>query len=67
MTDAELAERQESNRALIEECAACVPTNWLDSLLSGPDKVGDFPDGKIVEKLLLAIRARILALSTGER
>lgn len=61
------ADRQESNRALIEECAACVPTNWLDPLLSGPEKIADFKDGPAIERLLTAIRQRILALSTGKQ
>ena len=46
--------------ALVEECANCVPTNWLDPLLSGPDKV--IPDGfdnRVVENLLKAVAARI--------
>lgn len=39
--------------------AACVPTTWLDPLLSGPKKVADFPDCAAVERLLGAIRDRI--------
>lgn len=47
-----------------EEALAAVPTNWLDSLLSGPNKVGEPPLGAPeVERLLLCIRERIQALS----
>lgn len=45
-----------------EACAKCVPSNWLDPLLTGPKKV--IPDGvdcPTVERLLNAIRERILA------
>ncbi len=43
-------------------CAACVPTNWCDSLLTGPNAI--LPDkgpytAEHVERLLLAIKKRI--------
>ena len=45
---------------IIEECAKLVPTNWLDPLLTGPNKVignsGSPPD---IEGLLLAVQKRI--------
>jgi hypothetical protein len=49
---------------IVQECAACVPSNWLDPLLSGPDKVAEFKDGPGVERLLCAITKRIRALSS---
>lgn len=53
-----------STADLIDRAAAakCVPSNWLDSLLTGPDKVADFTDCPAIERLLNAVRARILAL-----
>lgn len=49
--------------AVIEECARCVPNNWLDPLLSGPNKVGDMP-ARETEELLRRILDRIRALKT---
>ncbi len=44
-----------------------IPTNWLDSLLSGPDKVvGDPVTNRDIEKVLQGVRARIMALPTME-
>lgn len=43
-----------------EQCAACIPTSWLDPLLTGPNKVAEFSDGPAIEKLLRAVRDRIL-------
>lgn len=45
-----------------DRCAACVPTNWCDSLLSGRN--GPIPEkgpytAKHIERLLLAIKRRI--------
>lgn len=48
-------------KALIEECARCVPTTWLDPLLSGPNKVGNL-SGRETEALLRGIQDRIRAL-----
>lgn len=58
-----------ADRALeaIGQCAACIPSNWLDPLLSGPKKIAEFPSCPDVEKLLNAIRERILALAMTER
>lgn len=52
--------------AVIEECAKCVPTTWLDPMLSGPDKV-EVKDCPSVERVLQAVAARIRALSSQER
>lgn len=47
--------------AIIEECAKCVPSTWLDSLMvSGV--IGDRPDCPSFERLLLAVARRIRAL-----
>jgi hypothetical protein len=48
-------------KALIEECARCVPTTWLDPLLTGPNKVGNLP-ARETEALLRGIQDRIRAL-----
>ena len=47
--------------AVIDECAKCVPTTWLDPLLSGPNKVGNLP-ARETEALLRGIQDRIRAL-----
>jgi hypothetical protein len=50
---------------VIEECARAVPTNWCDSLLTGPKAVvGDLP-GSAVERLLLAVAERIRGLKSA--
>lgn len=50
--------------ATIEECAKCVPTNWCDALLSGPDAPRNLPfSNRDVEQLLRGIQDRIRALS----
>jgi hypothetical protein len=59
--------RRECNEArnhAIEECAKCVPTSWLDPMLSGPEKVGNMP-GRETEALLRGIQYRIRALKTA--
>lgn len=61
------ADEDDVRNAVIEECAKCVPTTWLDPLLTGPKKVAEFEDCPSVERLLQAIAARIRALSTGKR
>lgn len=49
--------------AVIAECARCVPTNWLDPLLSGSDRViGEKCDARQIEALLRGIQDRIRAL-----
>lgn len=45
-----------------EEIINCIPTNWLDPLLTGKDKI--LPDGynynpKDIEKLLSALKERV--------
>lgn len=48
-----------------QKMADLVPTNWLDPLLTGPGKVikdGYTFDCKDIERLLLAIQARIAAV-----
>ena len=48
--------------ALAERIAEAVPTTWLDSLLTGPEKVGDFGNKcPAVERLLRAVKDRVLA------
>jgi hypothetical protein len=47
--------------AIIDECARCVPANWCDPLLTGPDKVGDLP-ARETEALLRGVQDRIRAL-----
>lgn len=44
-----------------EECANCVPTNWLDGLLSCPDAAIGAPPytGVDIERLLRAVKERI--------
>lgn len=45
---------------IIDECAKCVPTNWCDPLLTGPN-VGDLP-ARETEALLRGIQDRIRSL-----
>ena len=46
-----------------EAILKCVPTSWLDSLLTGPDKVLKTPAGTWgwpdIERLLGAVKARL--------
>ena len=51
-----------ARNTVIAECAACVPTSWLDPLLSGPNKVGNMP-ARETEALLRAVQDRIRALT----
>lgn len=47
-----------------EACAACVPTNWCDPMLTGPDAViGQPADCRDIEAVLRGVKARILARS----
>jgi hypothetical protein len=62
--------RSLSGRSVVvdtETLLACVPTTWLDPLLTGPDAViGRYPyGGDDIENLLRAIRARITALASS--
>jgi hypothetical protein len=52
---------------VIEECAKCVPTTWLDPLLTGPNKVAEFEDCPAVERLLQEVARRIRSLSSHKR
>lgn len=59
---AEIERLRADRQATIVVCMMCVPTIWLDPLLTGPKKIADFADGPAIERLLLAIRGRIAAL-----
>ena len=54
-----------ARKAAIEECAKCVPTSWLDPMLSGPEKVGDML-ARETEALLRGIQDRIRKLSLSD-
>lgn len=61
---------QAIRKQTVEECAKCVPTNWVDSLLSGKGTPTLPLDGLAVERLLRKIQDRIRARGTtkdGER
>lgn len=67
--EAEIEQLRAERQAIIAACAACVPTTWLDSLLTGPSKVADFGkkvSNSDIEKLLTGVRNRILALSAAD-
>lgn len=51
--------------AVIDECARCIPTNWCDSMLSGPNAVRDLP-ARQTEELLRRIQDRIRSLKTDQ-
>lgn len=55
----------EARNAVIDECARCVPTNWLDSLLSGPTAIKGLP-ARETEALLRGVQDRIRALKAGQ-
>lgn len=57
----------EAYNSLVEECANCVPSNWLDSLLTGDDAPKPPLDGPAIERLLKGVAARIRALKTAEQ
>lgn len=44
-------------------CASCVPTSWLDPLLTGPDAVIGKPGQNDIEVVLEGVRVRIMARS----
>lgn len=50
----------------LQQALDAIPTNWLDPLLSGPEKVIDKAPCPEVEALLKALRARIKDLPTIE-
>lgn len=63
ITVAKKVKRINPRAAIVEECAKCVPTNWCDVLLTGPE-AGKTPlDCRGVEKLLRGIQDRIRSLS----
>ena len=72
-----LRERAESAEALLtetrtkalEEAAAAVPSNWCDSLLTGPEGVTLPATGLNIEGLLVGVAERIRALKAegGEK
>jgi hypothetical protein len=51
------------------DAVEAVPTTWLDSILTGPDKVIAAPPytGPHIEAILRAVRARIVALQPPTR
>lgn len=54
--------KEKTKYSLAAELINCVPTNWCDPMLTGPDKV--LPEGykytpQDIEHLLLAIRKRM--------
>lgn len=65
------AERQQAaldiicRNAVIDECAKCIPTSWLDCMLSGPDAVTGLP-ARQTEELLRRIQDRIRGLKTDQ-
>lgn len=52
-------------RAIVEECAKAVPTNWTDHLLTGPSADPTPLNCRGVEKLLRGIQDRIRALAVS--
>lgn len=66
-----LAVRANERRAIraeaLEEAAACVPTNWLDGLLTGDGGLGEMPwHCPQIENLLRGIQVRIRSLSNTQ-
>lgn len=59
--------RREARDEAFKEAADLIPSNWLDSLLSGPEKVvGKHPYGGLdIERLLNALRERIRGAGSG--
>ncbi|HET6890512.1 MAG TPA: hypothetical protein VFH31_05370 [Pyrinomonadaceae bacterium] len=56
-----------AEKAEREACAACVPSSWLDPLLTGPKRViGDVSDIRPIEAVLGATKTRILARSNDQ-
>lgn len=60
-------ELRDARANAIREAVECVPVNWLDTLLTGPDAVlpkGSYGyDGKDIERLLNGIRHRLQSLA----
>ena len=63
---AELERLRAEREGLRKRLIACIPTNWCDPLLTGPDRVlpsdGKY-NGTHIEKLLLGIKSRMEALT----
>lgn len=62
MVDDFSAALADARLAGMEEAAKCVPTNWVDSLLTGPnglDAAKRRIDCRVIEKLLRGIQDRI--------
>ena len=55
-----------TEKEMVERCAALVPTTWLDPLLTGPNAAEGLGDCRGLQKLLRAIRDRILAELDGK-
>jgi hypothetical protein len=55
--------RVDVRETTIKECANCVPTNWCDVLLTGPDAPRPPLDNRGVEQLLRGVQDRIRSLS----
>jgi hypothetical protein len=53
--------------SLVEDCASCVPTNWLDPLLTGDGVPRPPLDGPAIERLLHGVAARIRALKADKK
>jgi hypothetical protein len=64
-SDIEYIVATDVRNAIIDECARCIPTNWCDSLLTGPTKVGNLPSRE-TEALLRGIQDRIRRLRTDQ-
>ena len=58
--------RDDARNAVIEECAKCVPTNWCDVLLTGPDAPKGPFDNRGVEQLLRGVQDRIRSLKSDQ-
>lgn len=71
MTNQAVTKEQKIIRKERAACADCVPTNWLDPLLSGNNSVFIEKAGtwncKDIERLLLAIKKRIESRDGGRR
>lgn len=50
--------------AVIDECAKCVPTTWLDPLLSGDARVIVNSPTREIEALLRGVQDRMRALKS---
>jgi hypothetical protein len=53
--------------SLVEDCASCVPTSWLDPLLTGAGTPKLPLDEPSVERLLRGVAERIRALKADKK